>query len=87
MEYVDILKNIPATIRKEVPFSPYKPGRWKGFQRSLIRTRSGCQPPIKKAVDGHDDNDDASPSPAPSSHIAVRGTSIARQHSPIASSQ
>lgn len=64
MEYVDTLKNIPETTRKEASPSPYKPGRWNGFQRSRIRTRSGCQPLIKEAVD-RDDNDDAPPSPTP----------------------
>ncbi|KAH7418838.1 hypothetical protein BKA64DRAFT_565249 [Cadophora sp. MPI-SDFR-AT-0126] len=40
VEYIDILKKIPETIRKAPPQSSYKPGRWKGFSRSPIRTRS-----------------------------------------------
>ncbi|KAF4126975.1 hypothetical protein GMORB2_0712 [Geosmithia morbida] len=49
VEYDDILYSIPAEERrgkgKDARFSPYRPQRWKGFERSPIRTRSkaSCQ--------------------------------------------
>jgi hypothetical protein len=68
IEYNDIVRSIPVTERKhrEPRASPYKPQRWKCFQRSPIRTRSRCQQP-----DAHvgpredDDNDEDPPSPTP----------------------
>lgn len=40
VEYIDILKKIPETVRKAPFHSAYIPSRWKGFNRSPIRTRS-----------------------------------------------
>src|SRR6266699_2812887 len=40
VQYDDVRRNISATVRKESPASPYKPQRWQGFNRSLVRTRS-----------------------------------------------
>lgn len=33
VEYIDILKKIPETIRKSLYNYAYKPGRWKGFSQ------------------------------------------------------
>jgi hypothetical protein len=69
VEYDDVLRKIPATVRKEARASPYKAQRWQGFKRSPIRTRSRCQQldsNIRRQDD--DDNDEeksTSPSPTP----------------------
>ncbi|KAG8428475.1 hypothetical protein J3459_003897 [Metarhizium acridum] len=66
VEFEDILRDIPPSERKrkEPRASPYKPQRWKGFQRSPIRTRSSCQQPNKSARRLEDDDEDP-PSPTP----------------------
>ncbi|PHH50538.1 hypothetical protein CFIMG_007398RA00001 [Ceratocystis fimbriata CBS 114723] len=60
VEYDDILKRIPETVRKEKRVSPYKPQRWKGFKRSPIRTRSRCLPveSVTRRSTSDDDTDD-----------------------------
>ncbi|KAJ2894395.1 hypothetical protein MKZ38_007561 [Zalerion maritima] len=65
VEYDDILKSIPVTDRKrKTPrASPYKPQRWKGFQRSPIRTRSRCKQQVVTAR--REDEDEGPPSPTP----------------------
>ncbi|KAF4120925.1 hypothetical protein GMORB2_2411 [Geosmithia morbida] len=70
VEYEDVLKNIPETVRKgkKRPASPYQPQRWRGFKRSPIRTRSRCQPPDKSAGSQGNSDDgggEAPPSPTP----------------------
>ncbi|KAK5146187.1 hypothetical protein LTR04_001103 [Oleoguttula sp. CCFEE 6159] len=68
VEYMDILRKIPETIRKERNLSAYKPSRWKGFRRSPIRTRSRCLPAedSRRMEDEDDDEgDDAPPTPTP----------------------
>jgi hypothetical protein len=56
VEYVDISKKIPETVRKSPPSTPYKARRWKGFKRSPIRTCAYCQPP-KNDIRKDDDNE------------------------------
>ena len=66
VEYDDVLREIPATIRKERPMSAYKPQRWKGFKRSPIRTRSRCKRPQDtppRQSDEDDDDEGIAPSP------------------------
>ena len=70
VEYEDLLRSIPATVRKERRETPYKPQRWKGSERSPIRTRSRCFPldsgTQHPSDDDHDDDDNGeSPSPTP----------------------
>jgi hypothetical protein len=69
VEYDDVLKNIPASVRKEPRDSPYRPQRWKPFKRSPIMTRSrrsGCRQPDADAIFGRTDEDDEDPpSPTP----------------------
>jgi tRNA A-37 threonylcarbamoyl transferase component Bud32 len=73
VEYIDILKKIPETVRKAPPHSPYKPGRWKGFVRSPIRTRArrlaaACNTYNGDHVDDYgdeSDDNDTPPTPAP----------------------
>ncbi|KAH9203516.1 hypothetical protein DL95DRAFT_399263 [Leptodontidium sp. 2 PMI_412] len=90
VEYIDILKKIPETIRKAPPQSSYKPSRWKGFSRSPIRTRSRrlaltCNSPADIQVhDGSDEDDDNDiPSPTPDRnarrHVS-QGKSASAQH-------
>ncbi|KAI1839791.1 hypothetical protein JX266_013997 [Neoarthrinium moseri] len=72
MEFDDVLRDIPATVRKERPTSAYKPQRWKNFMRPPIRTRSRCKPVQDAFPSQSDDEDDgdgpASPTPDRSSH-------------------
>ena len=74
VEYVDILRNIPETVRKQRYHSPYKPQRWQGFQRSPIRTRSRCKP-FEADVLQNDDEDD-SPPPSPTQGRTTRSRTI-----------
>ncbi|GAO13649.1 hypothetical protein UVI_02017560 [Ustilaginoidea virens] len=64
-EYEKELSKIPQSQRKgKQPLaSPYKPQRWKGFTRSPIRTRSGCQPPVIRPARSEDEDDCDPPSP------------------------
>jgi tRNA A-37 threonylcarbamoyl transferase component Bud32 len=74
VEYDDVLRKIPPTVRKDPHASPYKPQRRQGFTRSPILTRSRCQH-LDSNVRGRgdDDNEEEStpPSPTPnrSSHL------------------
>lgn len=76
VEYLDVLKEIPPSVRKEPPSSEYKPLSWKPIQRSPYNTRSRtrCQPsgrtPEGSSEEGSD-NDSGLPSPSPTS--AARG--------------
>ncbi|KAL5349529.1 hypothetical protein ACLOAV_005824 [Pseudogymnoascus australis] len=71
VEYIDILKKIPETERKAPRSSPYNASRWKGFQRSPIKTRSRvlaatCNKSIDdQAREKSDDDDDTPPTPTP----------------------
>ncbi|KAK1657518.1 hypothetical protein BDP55DRAFT_567084 [Colletotrichum godetiae] len=70
VEYDDVLRNIPETVRKgkELRASPYKPQRWRGFKRSPIRTRSRCKQPdstAKHRDESGDDEEETPPSPTP----------------------
>jgi hypothetical protein len=86
VEYDDVLRDIPATVRKEPPASPYKPQCWQGFKRSPIRTRSHCQQ-LDSNVEcwGDDDNEEESapPSPTlnPSSHSGENAATSSRETS------
>ncbi|KAK4138392.1 hypothetical protein BT67DRAFT_437713 [Trichocladium antarcticum] len=76
VEHDDVLKNIPETARKKARVSPYKPPRWKGFQRSPIRTRSHCQQLDANTThmddnDTDDRNDKGPPSPSPNARKAA----------------
>lgn len=44
VEYSDVLRDIPESIRKEHPPSLYRPPSWKPVRRSPILLRSGCRP-------------------------------------------
>jgi hypothetical protein len=70
IEYIDILKKIPKTIRKAPRHSSYKPGNWKGFTRSPIRTRtqsrrlvSACYDNVDKRVYSSSDKDNNNEDP------------------------
>ncbi|ODH21888.1 hypothetical protein ACO22_05609 [Paracoccidioides brasiliensis] len=71
VEYLNILRNIPETVRKHHSPSPYKPQRWQGFKRSPIRTRSRCQPLVTSIVQDDDDEEDGTP-PSPTLSRALR---------------
>lgn len=67
VEYKDMLRSIPITIRKKKRTTPYKAQYWKGFVCSPIRTRSRCLPLENKTKQSSDEDnkDDDSPSPTP----------------------
>jgi tRNA A-37 threonylcarbamoyl transferase component Bud32 len=65
VEYDDVLRNIPETVRKERPASPYKPQHWKPFKRSPIRTRSRCKLDDDDVDIRDTDDDEDPPSPTP----------------------
>jgi hypothetical protein len=84
VEYDDILHSIPAEERrgkgKKARVSLYKPQRWKGFERSPIRTRSkaSCQDTdLDKAHT--DDEEPPSPSPDPRSSKSVLEPAAAKE--------
>ncbi|KAH6696536.1 hypothetical protein BKA61DRAFT_623125 [Leptodontidium sp. MPI-SDFR-AT-0119] len=90
VEYIDILKKIPETVRKAPPHSPYKPGRWKGFFRSPIRTRARgltltCNDKVDHLLsnssgEGDDNNNPPSPTPKrPSNVRKPRGSASAQR--------
>ncbi|KAI1770059.1 hypothetical protein F4818DRAFT_450636 [Hypoxylon cercidicola] len=67
VEYEDVLKKIPQSVRKQPRASPYKPRKWEGFVRSPIRTRSHCRPPADPQHEKEDHSDeDGSLPPSPS---------------------
>ncbi|KAK8118301.1 uncharacterized protein PG998_002927 [Apiospora kogelbergensis] len=86
VEYDDVLREIPATIRKERPLSAYNPQRWKGFQRSPIRTRSRCTRPQDTLPNQSDDEDEERmPSPTPNRRSdSARSTATAGTQRPTA---
>ncbi|KAH7021698.1 hypothetical protein B0J12DRAFT_393167 [Macrophomina phaseolina] len=59
VEYIDVLKKIPETERKETreTFS-YQPSRWIASGRSRVKTRSQCLPIDDQAGAQRDDDDD-----------------------------
>lgn len=67
VEFEDVLRGIRETDRKPPPTTSYHAHRWKGFERSPIRTRSGCMPlDLKRGpFDDDDDDDEDPPSPSP----------------------
>ncbi|KAK1500220.1 hypothetical protein CABS01_17004, partial [Colletotrichum abscissum] len=70
VEYDDVLKRIPKTVRKgkEPRASPHQSQRWRGFKRSPIRTRSRCKQAdsnTKHRSDSGDDEGVTPPSPTP----------------------
>ncbi|KAF2241424.1 hypothetical protein BU26DRAFT_525246 [Trematosphaeria pertusa] len=69
----DVLSRIPETVRKgkEPRASPYKPSRWRGFQRSPIRTRSSCKRPDNMS-NPEDDSDDEDAPPSPTTGRSTR---------------
>jgi tRNA A-37 threonylcarbamoyl transferase component Bud32 len=79
VEYIDILKKIPETKRKEPREISYKAAHWKGFFRSPIRTRSRRAAACKKPVDdqvlesgSESDDSDTPPTPTPKPSAAGR---------------
>ncbi|PYH74284.1 uncharacterized protein BO88DRAFT_439789 [Aspergillus vadensis CBS 113365] len=84
VEYLDILKQIPESVRKEPPSSEYKPPSWKPVDRSPYMLRRRCQPDFQpsrksKGADYQEEHGDEAgaptspPSPSPPSNNASRG--------------
>ena len=78
VEYIDILKKIPETERKEPRERSYRPGLWKGFARSPIQTRARrsadtCKPIDDRVYESHDESDDnGTPRTPTPSHLTAR---------------
>ncbi|KAE8146486.1 hypothetical protein BDV25DRAFT_169850 [Aspergillus avenaceus] len=74
VEYIDVLRDIPETIRKEPPPSNYRPSHWKRVKRSPYKTRTlaYCRsnrttPRHSSGESSESDNNVPSPSPNPKS--------------------
>ncbi|OAA37908.1 hypothetical protein NOR_06985 [Metarhizium rileyi] len=78
VEYDDVLRSIPATLRKAKRTTPYRAQRWKGFTRSPIRTRSQCLPLEDKRVQSSDDDNEDDESPSPTPNLAGRSLGESR---------
>jgi len=77
MEYDDILSKIPESVRKDKSrASPYKPQRWRSFNRSPIRTRGYYRQMEVNARsqndDDNDDDDEEGPPPSPTLDMLAR---------------
>ncbi|KAL5351074.1 hypothetical protein ACLOAV_004649 [Pseudogymnoascus australis] len=78
VEYIDILKKIPETERKASRSSPYIASRWRGFNRSPIKTRSRLlaatcnKPGNDQARDKSDEDEDDDTPPTPTPHRTTR---------------
>ncbi|KAF6811218.1 hypothetical protein CPLU01_15154 [Colletotrichum plurivorum] len=77
VEYNDVLRNIPESVRKEARASPYKPQRWQGFKRSPIRTSSRCKQ-LDTNEGGRDESDDdeRETQPSPTPRRSTRSTAL-----------
>ncbi|KAL4888051.1 hypothetical protein BDV59DRAFT_189431 [Aspergillus ambiguus] len=69
VEYLDVLRHIPETIRKEPPPSNYRPSRWKPDPKTHnTRSRARCQAdrstPANSPGEGSSDSDEDIPSPS-----------------------
>ncbi|EDN09040.1 predicted protein [Histoplasma mississippiense (nom. inval.)] len=71
VEYLDVLRGIPETIRKEPPPSNYRPSHWKPvLKKHNTRSRARCKqdastPHGSPNEDSSSDGDIPSPTPAP----------------------
>ena len=68
VEYLDILRSIPETVRKDPPASNYRPSNWKPEPkihntRSRTRCKPGMSTPSHSSSEGGD-SDAGSPSPS-----------------------
>ncbi len=77
VEYIDILKKIPETERKAPRFSPYNASRWKGFNRSPIKTRSRllaatCNKTVNDQAREKSDEDEDGDTPTPTPNRTTR---------------
>ena len=68
VEYLDVLRDIPETIRKDPPPSVYRSSSWKPFQKSHnTRSRARCKPgrstpKASSSEGGESDEEQGSPS-------------------------
>ncbi|KKK17251.1 hypothetical protein ARAM_001828 [Aspergillus rambellii] len=81
VEYLDILRLIPETIRKDPPASNYRPSHWKQEPKAHhTRSRARCQPgistPQHSSTEGSDNNEE---SHSPSTEAAARSRSSRSQ--------
>lgn len=77
VEYLDVLRDIPETIRKEPPPSVYRSSSWKSFHKTYnTRSRRRCRPdPMtpEGPLSGGSGSDDDLPSPSTSAAARNRG--------------
>ncbi|BCR99884.1 uncharacterized protein AKAW2_50226S [Aspergillus luchuensis] len=88
VEYLDVLREIPDTLRKDPPASDYRPSHWKPDRKihnTRARARARCQPgastPKHSSTEGSgSDQESLSPSAAAASRIrSSRGQGNHRQ--------
>jgi hypothetical protein len=75
VEYLDVLRHIPETIRKEPPSSNYRPSHWKPIPKvHNTRYRARCNPGVLSTPQGSpsEDSDSDNGVPSPSTAPAAR---------------
>ncbi|KAJ6102876.1 hypothetical protein N7486_005303 [Penicillium sp. IBT 16267x] len=80
VEYLDVLRGIPETIRKDPPASIYRPSHWKPVLKAhYTRSRARCQPgsstPKHSSTEGSGSDEE---SHSPSTAAAARSRSSRR---------
>ncbi|PWY66435.1 hypothetical protein BO70DRAFT_172968 [Aspergillus heteromorphus CBS 117.55] len=85
VEYLDVLRHIPETIRKEPPPSNYRPSRWKPLPKTHnTRSRARCNPGVSTPEASPSESSDSdeelrSPSTAPAARRSSRKKGSERQ--------
>jgi hypothetical protein len=73
VEYLDVLRDVPESIRKSPPDPDYEPSPWKITRRSYqFRSRCRTKPSVSRQES--EDDDDTPPSPSPAQGVSSRGS-------------
>jgi hypothetical protein len=77
VEYLDVLHDIPETIRKEPPPSNYRPSYWRPSPKTHnTRSRARCNPGVSTPAESPSkSSDDDESKPSPSTTAAARRSS------------
>ncbi|PYH98304.1 hypothetical protein BO71DRAFT_447345 [Aspergillus ellipticus CBS 707.79] len=91
IEYMDVLRDIPESLRKDPPASNYRSSSWKAVKRSpyLTRSRAGCRPSEtmpEHTSEEHSSSEDGLGSPSPMPTPVPRAQRSTRSIAPYPSS-
>ena len=76
VEYLDVLRDIPETIRKEPPPSNYRPSYWKPNPKThKTRSQHRCNPGVSTPEGSPSERSDSDDMPSPSTAPAARSQS------------